>query len=69
MVNDKEVEPLSGIVGAPNAFVKVGALMTFKVAVAVLPVPPLVETTAFVALVFAPSELPLTSTLTAQDAF
>ena len=46
--------------------VKVGAAMTFKVAVAVFPLPPFVELTAPVALVLAPSVVPLTSILTVQ---
>ncbi len=66
IVNDKGVEPFNWMLAAPKALVKVGALMTFKVAVAVFPLPPLVEPTAPVALVLAPSVVPLTSILTVQ---
>lgn len=66
IVNDKAVAPFSGMVGAPNALVKVGALMTFNVPEAVFPLPPFVELMLLVALVLAPSDVPLTSTLIVQ---
>ena len=49
--------------------VKVGGAMTFRVAEAAFPVPPFIELTLPVAFVFAPSEVPLTSTLTVQVVF
>src|SRR5580692_2152597 len=45
MLKVSEVVPFSGIAGAPNALVIVGGLATVRFAVAVLPVPPLVELT------------------------
>jgi hypothetical protein len=51
MVNVSEVVPFSGIVAAPNALVIVGGEATVKLAVAVFPVPPLVEETAPLVLV------------------
>ena len=48
----KEVVPFSGIVAAPNVLVIVGGLTTVKFAVAVFPVPPLVELTAPDVLVY-----------------
>lgn len=46
IVNVKLVEPFKGTAAAPNAFTIVGGVATLKFAVAVLPVPPLVEVTA-----------------------
>jgi hypothetical protein len=44
-VNDRLVEPFSGIFRAPNAFRMEGGVATVRLAVAVLPVPPFVEVT------------------------
>ncbi len=52
MVNVSEVVPFSGICAAPNAFVIAGGVATVKLAEAVLPVPPLVEVTFPVVLVY-----------------
>src|SRR5262245_64010407 len=52
MVNVNVVEPFSGIVNAPKALMIDGGLATVRLAVAVLPVPPLVELTAPVVLVY-----------------
>ncbi len=46
MVKVREAEPFSGTEAAPNALVMVGGVATIRFAVAVLPVPPLVELTA-----------------------
>src|SRR5689334_20391007 len=51
MVKVSEVVPFSGIVAAPKAFVIVAGVATVRFAVAVLPVPPLVEVTLPVVLV------------------
>jgi hypothetical protein len=51
MVNVSDVVPFSGMVAAPNTLVMVGGEATVKLAVAVLPVPPLVELTAPLVLV------------------
>src|SRR6516164_9664602 len=55
---------------APNAFAIIGAVraLTITVAVAVLPVPPLVEETAPVMLVLPPATVPVTLTENVQDA-
>src|SRR5260221_13795688 len=50
MVKLKLVVPFSGIVNAPNSLVMVGGVATARFAVAVLPVPPLVELTLPVVL-------------------
>ena len=50
-VNVSVVDPFNGILAAPNALVIAGGLATVKLAVAVLPVPPLVEFAAPVVLV------------------
>jgi len=44
-MNVKDVLPFSAIVDAPKAFEIVGGAITVRLAVAVLPVPPLVEVT------------------------
>ena len=44
-VNVRDVEPLSGILAAPNAFARVGGVTTVSVALEVFPVPPSVEVT------------------------
>src|SRR5579862_6566591 len=48
----KVVVPLSGMLAAPNAFVMLGGLATVRFALAVFPVPPLVEVTAPVVFVY-----------------
>jgi len=52
MVNVNEVVPFRGISAAPNTLVIEGGVATVKLAVAVLPVPPLVEVTFPVVLVY-----------------
>lgn len=70
IVKDSDVEPLSGIVAAPKAFVNVGAAMTFSVAVLLVkPVPPSVEAIVPVVLFFAPSLVPVTFTTIVQVLF
>jgi len=51
MVMVREVTPFSGMLAAPNAFWMVTGEATLKLAVAVLPVPPLVDVTFPVVLV------------------
>ena len=51
MVNERLVDPFKGIVAAPNALTIAGRAATLKLAVAVLPVPPLVDVTAPVVFV------------------
>ena len=46
MLNVSDVVPFSGIVAAPNALAIEGGEATVRLALAVLPVPPLVEVTA-----------------------
>jgi hypothetical protein len=52
MVNVREVVPFNGICAAPKALVMDGGVATVKLAVAVLPVPPFVEVTFPVVLVY-----------------
>ena len=61
--NVKDVVPFRGIAAAPNDFVIEGAEATVKFAVAVFPVPPLVELTAPVVFVNCPEAAPVTVTL------
>jgi len=63
MVKLSEVLPFTGMEAAPNAFVIVGGVATLRFAVAVLPVPPFVEVTAPVVLVYWPEAAPVTVTL------
>ncbi len=63
MVKVSEVVPFSGMLAAPNALVIDGGVATVKFAVAVLPVPPLVEVTLPVVLVYCPEAAPVTVTL------
>jgi len=49
--NDSDVEPFIGMLAAPNVLVIAGGAATVKLAVAVLPVPPLVDATVPVVLV------------------
>ena len=51
MLNVSDVVPFSGIVAAPNALAIEGGEATVRLALAVLPVPPLVEVTAPVVFV------------------
>jgi len=62
-VNVSKVVPFRGMLAAPNAFAIVGAEATVRFAVAVLPVPPLVDVTAPVVLVYWPEVAPVTVTL------
>ena len=62
MVMVNEVDAPDGIVEAPNAFEIVGGLATVRLAVAVLPVPPLVELTLPVVLTYWPEAAPVTVT-------
>src|SRR5262249_43200460 len=52
MVKVSDVVPFNGMVAAPKALAMLGGLATVRLAVAVLPVPPLVEVTAPVVLVY-----------------
>lgn len=63
MANDKVVVPFSGTDAAPNDFVMLGGEATLRLALAVLPVPPLVELTLPVVLVYEPEVAPVTVTL------
>src|SRR6185437_7403589 len=63
MVKVSEVVPFSGMLAAPNTFAIDGGVATVRFAVAVLPVPPLVEVTAPVVLVYWPEAAPVTVTL------
>jgi hypothetical protein len=69
MVTVSEVVPPTGIEAAPNATVTVGGIkeLTVMVAVAVFPVPPLVEVTADVVLVFVPAVVALTLNAIVHD--
>ena len=60
MVKVSDVVPFSGMLAAPNALVIDGGEATVKLAEAVLPVPPLVELTAPVVLVYCPEAVPVT---------
>ena len=59
----REVVPFSGTVAEPNDFTIVGGLATVRLALAVLPVPPFVEVTLPVVLVYWPEAAPVTVTL------
>jgi hypothetical protein len=63
MVKVSEVVPFSGIAAAPNTLVMDGGVATVKLAEAVLPVPPLMEVTLPVVLVYCPEAAPVTVTL------
>src|SRR5258708_21727867 len=62
MVNVSDVVPFNGICAAPKALAIVGGLATVRFDVAVLPVPPLVELTLPVVLVYWPADAPVTVT-------
>src|SRR5262249_52080244 len=66
MVKLSEVLPFSGILAAPNTLAMLGGVATVRFAVAVLPVPPLVELTLPVVLVYWPDAAPVTVTLNWQ---
>src|SRR5258707_13091697 len=66
MVKVSEVEPFSGMLAAPNALVMVGGVATVRFAVAVLPVPPLVEETAPLVFVNWPEVVPVIFTTKVQ---
>src|SRR6266853_736268 len=63
MVKLSEVVPFSGMLAAPKAFVMVGGEATVRLADAVFPVPPFVEVTLPVVLVYWPDAAPVTVTL------
>jgi hypothetical protein len=63
MVKVREVVPFSGIEAAPKALVMLGGEATVRFADAVFPVPPLVEVTLPVVLVYWPEVAPVTVTL------
>src|SRR6185437_10955522 len=63
MVNVSEVVPFNGMLAAPKAFAIDGGEATVRLAEAVLPVPPLVEVTFPVVLVYCPEAAPVTVTL------
>jgi hypothetical protein len=63
ILNVSEVVPFSGICAAPNNLVMDGGEATVKFAEAVFPVPPLVEVTLPVVLVYCPEAAPVTVTL------
>src|SRR5262249_38139503 len=69
MVKLSEVLPFSGILAAPNTLAMLGGVATVRFAVAVLPVPPLVELTLPVVLVYWPDAAPVTVTLNWQLPF
>src|SRR5437899_10532779 len=63
MLKVSEVLAFSRMLAAPMALVIVGGVPTVRLAVAVLPVPPLVEVTLPVVLVYWPAAAPVTVTL------
>jgi len=63
MLKVSEVVPFSGMLAAPKALVIEGGVATLRLAVAVLPVPPLVEVTLPVVFVNCPAAAPVTVTL------
>jgi hypothetical protein len=67
MMKVSDVDPLSGMVDAPKDLLMVGAAATVMEALAVLPVPALVELTLPVVLVIAPPVVPVTLTETVQS--
>jgi len=66
MVKLSEVLPFRRMVAAPKDLVMVGGVATLRFAVAVLPVPPLVELTLPVVLVKFPEAVPVTFTVRMQ---
>jgi len=69
MLNVNDVVPLSGSVVAPKALVMLGGVPTDKLAVAVFPVPPLVEDTGPDMLVKEPAVAPSTFATTVHELF
>lgn len=67
MVKVRLVEASNGMLAAPKALLIVGGEKTVRLAVAVLPVPPLVELTAPVVLVKCPDCVPVTLTEKLHD--
>ena len=67
MVKLNEVLPFSGIDVAPKLLLMEGGAPTDRLAVAVLPVPPLVELTLPVVLVYWPDDAPVTFTENVQE--
>src|SRR6476659_10911904 len=63
MVKVSDVVPFSGMLAAPKALVIDGGEATVRLAEAVLPVPPFVEVTLPVVLVYCPEAAPVTVTL------
>src|SRR5689334_3505361 len=63
MVKVSEVDEFSGMLACPNTLVMLGGEATVRFAVAVLPVPPLVEVTWPVVFVYWPETAPVTVTL------
>src|SRR5882757_1032351 len=63
ILNVSDVDPFSGMLAAPNAFVIVAGAATERLADAVLPVPPFVEVTFPVVFVYCPDAAPVTVTL------
>ena len=61
-MNVRLVVPFNGMLAAPKALAMDGGEATVKFAVAVLPVPPLVELTAPVVFVYCPEAAPVTVT-------
>jgi hypothetical protein len=69
MVKPSDVDPFSGTVAAPNAFVICTApAVTLSVAVAGAPLPPSFEETVDVVFTFAPAVVPVTASETVHDA-
>jgi len=66
MVKLKLVEPFNGMLAAPKDLVIVGGVATDRFAVAVLPVPPLVELTLPVVLTKLPEAVPVMFTVSVQ---
>src|SRR5882672_186825 len=66
MVKVKLVEPLNGMLAAPNALMITGGATTVTLALEVLPVPPSVDVTCTL-LFFAPAVVPVTFTLKVHE--
>ena len=69
IVNDSEVVPLRGMVAAPNALLIVGGAITVRFAVAVAVFAPNSVLARVTLLGFTPAVVPVTFTVTEQDAF
>src|SRR5579864_205547 len=69
MVNVNDVVPFSGMLAAPKTLVIEGGVATVRLAEAVLPVPPFVELTAPLVLVYCPDAVPVTFTTRVQFVF